>query len=154
MDQFSVLDHPFFQANSRWRAEGWYQQDDGEPVTCIGTTTIREKEDRWIITSDVHIFLLSHPDDVQTVSYVMEPLDESDSETYWGTDSTALGPLTGRYAVIGDSLMSTGTTADGHYAFTECMLLTDDETYDVRGLFSHDSIVLCRWSLTLSRLAA
>jgi hypothetical protein len=149
----SLFDHPYFFADSHWQAEGWYVEQGGAVVSCGGGAAVRHEDGFWIIESELRLLLINQPDMVLSLSYAMEAPQDGDSDCFWSAESVPAGPLNGRMSVIGDAVVSVGFSDDGLHGLSEYMILTDDDTYESRGLITKEGDVLGRWAVTLTAVS-
>jgi hypothetical protein len=153
MDSPCLFDHPFFSADSHWQAEGWYVEQGGAVVTCGGGAAVRHQDGLWLIDTELRLLLINQPDMVLSLSYAMEEPQEGEPDCFWSADSVPAGSLNGRISVVGDALVSVGFSDDGTHGLTETMILTDDDTYESRGLITKEGDVIGRWAVTLTAVS-
>lgn len=147
-----LLDHALFTHAAAWRAEGWYVEEHGALLSAGGAVRIDRDDAHWTVSSELRITLVDQPDMVFHNAYTFEPPAPDDREVYWTSANPFLGTMAGRFTAIADSILSLGFAEDGHHIVNETYMLTEDDTYEVRGALSRDGETIGSWAVTLEPL--
>lgn len=147
-----LLDHPLFVHGAAWQAEGWYVEEHGALLSAAGVTEIERGDEHWTVSAELRITLVDQPDMVFHNAYAFEPPEADTREVYWTSVNPFLGSMAGRFTVVADSIQSLGFAEDGHHIIHETYMLTEDDTYEVRGALSRDGETVGSWAVTLEPL--
>jgi len=148
----ALRDHPFFDHDGPWRAQGWYIEEHGALLSAGGETRLERGDEHWTVIAELRIALVDQPDMVFRNAYSFEPPSDSASEVYWTSSNPFLGDIAGRFTVVADAILSLGFAEDGHHILSETLMLTDDDTYEARGALSRDGETVGAWAVTLEPL--
>lgn len=84
--------------------------------------------------------------------YEIVPFLPGSDTTTWTSSNPALGKLTGKFIIAGDSILSSYVSEDGKYEGTEFLKMIDSRTYANRGALLTSGKLVSIWSVTLNRI--
>jgi hypothetical protein len=144
-----LLDHPLFAHHGTWRAEGWYVEEHEALLAAGGSLHLERDDEHWVLTSTLRFTLVDQPDMIFHNAFAFETPAKDQREIFWSCPTPNLGTMAGRFTVVADGVLSLGFAEDGHHILNECYLLTDDDTYEVRGALSRDGRTVGSWAVSL-----
>jgi hypothetical protein len=83
--------------------------------------------------------------------YDIVPFSAGARSTHWTSTNPAVGPLRGRFVLVGDAILSIYASATGRYRGFEALQHIDPARYTVRGTLLEEDKVLSTWTLELER---
>lgn len=86
-----------------------------------------------------------------TNDYTVTPFAPEALATAWTSHNPALGRLDGRFALVGDSILSTFRSEDGAHSGTEALQMIDADRYLGRGVLYRDGAFFSAWIVELRR---
>ena len=142
--------HTFLFEEGLWAARGEYVDGAMNRAALEGETRVTHRPGVWLNEGRMRIDLDGRQVVIEN-RYRIAPFCEGGDFTSWESDNPALGTLRGRFVVVGDAILSSCTSADGHYTGTEFLLRETPERYVNRGaLFSPEGRI-SSWSVILTR---
>lgn len=143
------LKHTFLFEPARWEAEGTFTWSSGEILPVEGVSLVLHAGDRWFVEGKMRV--LSDPPAEIANAYSVVPFPENSSATTWSSRHHALGRLSGRFIIVGDTFFSVFSSSDGCHNGSEWLRQVDPKTYEDRGVLFAQDRLLCAWAVTLLR---
>lgn len=143
------MDHSFLFYPGMWLVEGVYYDDQGWPISFNGSTEIIHADNLWYSQGRMEIH--AERDIVVENNYRIVPFREGADVTSWESENPALGVLIGKFFIVGDSIISTCISTQGHYSGTEFMIRKSESAYLSRGIFSDGEKRLSSWMVDLKK---
>ncbi|CAH0119522.1 MULTISPECIES: hypothetical protein [unclassified Paenibacillus] len=145
------MKHSYLFEEGHWKATGRYYDQEGNQVEVYAETTIRHMEKEWIL--DGYMELQSeHPVKIFN-TYSIDPIPARAEFTTWTSENPALGTLSGKFMMIGDTILSAYVSENGLYSGSECLVKINDRQYANRGFAFHGEMKLSSWEVTLERIS-
>ncbi len=140
------MKHTYLYESLNWKAEGTYYDDMGISYDLYGEVQIVRNPEQWSLDGFLKV---SFSSPVQlTNSY---SIAETDNETTlrWKSTNPVLGILKGTFEMIGDSIISCYTSADGVYSGTETLIQKNRKTYYNIGVSFQNGNKMSSWTASL-----
>jgi hypothetical protein len=141
--------HTFLYAEGVWLARGVYLDATGRRLPAAGETRVSHGADGWV--GDGWIRLEGSPPVELRNRYEIIPFPAGSEVTTWTCGEPGLGRLHGRFAVVGDSILSTWRNEDGSHTGVECLTRLSDRRYRARGAAFRGDQRLSAWRVELTR---
>jgi hypothetical protein len=94
--------------------------------------------------------LRGDPTRVHHNRYEIAPFSPDARSTHWSSTHPSLGPLRGRFVLVGDAILSFYSSSTGRHRGFECLQQRDKRRYAVRGTLLEEDKVLSTWALELT----
>lgn len=144
--------HTFLLEPGLWLVEGWLDDGgDGPYRKMTGFAQVQHQPDVWTYVLSLKV-AGSEEDSVSCHTVV--PMEKERVATVWAAQSPTLGAVTGRFIVVGDSIISELSTKDGHRRGMEVYTVNEDGSYLARGALWRDEEIETRWAMRLLPRAA
>ena len=141
--------HTFLYVEARWLARGVYLNASGKRFAATGETRVSHGTDGWI--GDGHIRLEGvTPLDLRN-RYDIVPFPPGSEVTTWSASEPGVGRIQGRFAVVGDTILSTWRSEDGTHTGVESLTRLSDRRYRARGAAFRGDQRLAAWRIELTR---
>lgn len=139
--------HTFLFREGLWQADGHYYDAQRNLLINEGRSVITHMQDVWINEGYMRI-KADTPLEFQN-RYEIEPFKPGMDHTVWKSLNPDLSPLTGKFVIVEDAIISTFTSEDGQFNGTEVLVQVSEKEYRSRGcLFMHDQR-LSSWAVRL-----
>ena len=140
--------HTFLFEPGVWHATGTLWRADGEPLEALGRTEIAHREECWLLSGTLKV--LGAPPTEFVQAYLIEP-PSADGTLKWTFENAMFGKLAGRFAIVGDSILSVyGCDATGYHG-AEHLGQLDADSYRSNGMLLLKDRVVYSWSMHLKR---
>ena len=133
-------EHHYLFKPGRWRLSGVYVDADGRESPTTGETVVRHGDGRWEVVSTLSGF--ENRLDVT-------PFAAGATETTWQSVDRAIGPLFGRFTLMGEAIASAFQSRDGRYHGSEVLIRMSAHRYRCRGLLYERGRRLSSWTAML-----
>ncbi len=150
MNRIHKMGHSFLFERGTWTAQGFFRDGEGRTVQASGKVEVSHEGDIWInegymeLETDSPVRLRNR--------YEIVPFLPGSDTTTWTSSNPALGKLTGKFIIAGDSILSSYVSEDGKYEGTEFLKMIDSRTYANRGALLTSGKLVSIWSVTLNRI--
>ncbi len=141
--------HTFLYVEARWLARGVYLDASGRRLAAAGETRVSHGADAWV--GDGLIRLEGPPLVELRNRYDIVPFPPGGEVTTWSGGEPGLGRLQGRFAVVGDAILSTWRNEDGSHTGVECLTRLSDRRYRARGAAFRGDQRVAAWRIELTR---
>ncbi|HXY76696.1 MAG TPA: hypothetical protein VEH54_07280 [Steroidobacteraceae bacterium] len=141
--------HTFLFEPAVWTGAGTLYRADGEPLEAIGRTEIAHRPECWLLSGTLKV--LGSPPTEFVQAYLIEPPAEGEASMKWTFENAMLGTLQGRFAVIGESILSVyGCDASGYHG-AEALVQVDADHYRSAGVLLLKDKMVYSWQMKLTR---
>jgi hypothetical protein len=143
------MSHTFLFEPAVWSGTGTLWRADGHPLETVSRTEIAHRPECWLLSGTVKV--LGSPPTEFVHAYLIEPPKAGGSSLKWTFESATLGKLTGRFEVIGPSILSVfGSEASGYHG-VEHLGQRDPDHYRSAGLLLLKGQIIYSWEYVLTR---
>lgn len=144
------MKHTYILEEGIWKATGRYCDESQNYIEVSGETQITHDEETWILDGFMELKLV---DPITFFNnYSIDPFEPEKDYTFWSSVNPALGKLTGKFMIIGDTILSSYQSEDGQYSGSESLLLIDPKLYRNRGFAFQNKSKLSSWEVDLIKL--
>jgi hypothetical protein len=145
----AFIRHTFLFEEARWAARGTFFDAGGAATAVDGAARITHADGAWFNRSFMRR-LADSPLEVTNDCRIV-PFAPGALATRWESTNVALGRLAGRFALVGDSILSTYATEAGDCSGSECLQMTAEDRYLGRGVLYRDGALFSSWIVELRR---
>lgn len=145
------MQHTFLVEPGHWLARGEFNAGSGDARPVAGEARIEHHRQIWQYSTVMRIDAES-PLEWRNVCEVV-PFPGGSRWTSWSASNPRLGPLAGRFVLVGDTILSIFQSLDGACHGCESMVFENPVTYRCRGTALRGGIPLACWSVALERFA-
>ncbi len=124
--------HPYLGCEGIWEASGEYRDGHNQVMPLQGSSHISHQDGIWILDGMVKI-LLDPPIEFAN-TYRIVPCPPNAERTSWESKNSVLGTLRGRFAFVGDTILSSWESEDHCCSGIESLVYVDSSTYNNRGI--------------------
>lgn len=142
------MEHTYLN-EGRWEASGEYWDSHGKKSLLEGSSTVTRFHDVWILEGKMTLLL--NPSVELTNTYRIVPLGENSEWTSWESQNSAIGTLRGRFAFIGDTILSSWESDDHRYSGIETLVCLHPSAYSNKGIFFRGAEKLSSWAVVLKK---
>ena len=139
--------HTFLFREGSWHAAGKYRDGAGTVTAVDGETRVRHETGKWVTEGVLRV--KSSPPREQLNRCEILPFSPGSNATHWSAENPAIGSLSGRFVIAGDSILSFYASGTGRFRGFECMQQKDARHYTVRGAMLEQDKVISTWELEL-----
>jgi hypothetical protein len=144
--------HTFLFEPGVWNSSGTLWRADGEPLEAIGRTEIAHRPECWLLSGTLKV--LGSPPTEFVHAYLIEPPAADTHSMKWTFENATFGTLRGRFAVIGQSIVSVyGCEASGYHG-AEHLGQIDADSYRSAGMLLLRDQIIYSWQMMLQRTRA
>lgn len=144
------MQHTFLFEEGFWQLSGRFSNISGVEVPVEGRAIISHTPERWSNHAFMRI-MTAQPQDIESV-YTFSPIQPNATFVKWDSTSRKLGDISGCFAFVGDTIISSSIMAEAGQHATETLRCINDTTYDVRGtLFQNDTLV-ASWQILMHKI--
>lgn len=145
-------EHTYLFRPGVWSADGFYRDDEGREFPVRGETVIRHSEGKWLLEGTMCLF----GDEQKSFSnnYEIDPFGGEKQSTSWVSYNPATGSMTGRFAVIEDTILSEFSSNDNRFSGAEAIRQVNRQTYRSRGALFEGDRLISSWSVMLDMVSA
>jgi hypothetical protein len=144
-----VIHHTWLFEPGTWSAAGRFWEKGEFEREGRGSSIVRHADPIWEIEGSMEI-LGEPPLRFQNIYRIAAPRGDA-RIIPWQSQNPAIGTLTGVFAVLGDTIMSSFQSSDGQFVGGEHMRQLAPDRYEARGLFLAAGAVVSSWSMELIR---
>jgi hypothetical protein len=148
----TAVRHTFLFDEAAWTARGHFTDAEGFARAVDGSADIAHGADTWTNRSVMR--LLSDPPVAFASDYRITPFAPGAPATAWESHTPTMGRMLGRFAVVGDSILSTFTSEDGSHAGAESLQMVEADRYLGRGVLYRNGDFFSAWVVELRRTPA
>ena len=141
--------HTFLFEPAVWGAEGTFFDAAGQAVPLVGETRVTHTEKGW--RNEGRVRVLTNPPLIIENRYNIIPFTPGRDTTSWVSVNPALGQLSGRFILVGESILSLFESKAGEHKGGEVLIKESDESYRGRGALLARGGKVSSWLLTLTR---
>jgi hypothetical protein len=141
--------HTFLFEPAVWRAEGTFFDAADQAVPLVGETRVTHIESGW--RNEGRVRVLTNPPLIIENRYNIIPFTPGRDTTSWVSVNPALGQLSGRFILVGESILSLFESKTGEHKGVEVLIKESDESYRGRGALLARGGKVSSWLLTLTR---
>ena len=142
------MEHSYLFHEGLWVASGHYFDDAARTRAVKGHSRITHGE-MWEVESFMQ--LMKPPRLTFENHYRVSPFEAGADFTVWSSHNPAIGPVSGRFFLIGDTILSIFASEDGRYTGSEFFLSLDENLYQNRGALFKDQGRISSWAVKLAR---
>src|SRR5438105_11525862 len=143
--------HTFLFQPAVWTAKGTLWRADGVPLEAIGRTEIAHRAECWLLSGTLKV--LGSPPAEFVHAYWIEPPGPDGASMKWRFEDATFGTLLGRFAVIGESILSVYACESSGYHGAEHLGQIDADTYRTAGVLLLKDQIVYSWRMMLQRAA-
>jgi hypothetical protein len=137
------MKHTFLLKTGTWEATGEFTDGHAHRFSFQGQSKISHQRDHWTLNGAMK--LLIDPPVEFFHTYRIVPLAKNKEWTPWESHNPAIGDLCGRFAFVGDTILSSWTSKDLRFNGVEALLYVNDTTYTTRGVLFQEGEKLSSW---------
>ena len=141
--------HTFLFEPAVWTTSGTLWRADGEALEAIGRTEIAHRPQCWLLSGTLKV--LGSPPAEFVHAYWIEPPGPGGAGLKWTFESATFGTLRGRFAVIGESILSVYGCETSGYHGAEHLGQIDANNYRSAGMLLLKDQIIYSWQLMLQR---
>ena len=145
----SVVRHTFLFDEAAWSAHGTFTDAQGTARAVDGSARIAHDGATWSNRSVMR--LRSEPPAEFTNHYRIAAFAPGAPMTTWESDNPGIGRMSGRFAVVGDSILSTFASQDGTPSGAESLQMMAADRYLGRGVLYRNDAFFSAWIVELRR---
>jgi hypothetical protein len=146
-----VMSHTFLFEPAVWNTTGTLWRADGEPLETVGRTEIAHRPECWLLSGNLKV--LGSPPTEFVHAYWIEPAGKGQDSLRWSFENEMFGKLTGRFAVIGPTIVSVYGCETSGYHGSEHLSQIDSDNYRSAGLLLLKDQIIYSWQMNLKRAA-
>jgi hypothetical protein len=124
----------------------------GAPIEAVGRTEIAHRPECWLLSGTLKV--LGSPPTEFVQAYLIEPPAPDGSSMKWSFENATFGTLSGRFAVIGQSILSVYSCETSGYHGAEHLGRIDADHYRSAGLLLLKDEIIYSWQSLLERAAS
>jgi len=144
------MEHTFLFQEGRWVANGSYTDEKGDRRPATGSTEVTHTEHGWINAGSM--MMLAGTGLVTFENrYEITPFEEGQEFTDYQAENPALGSLSGKLVIVGDSILAVSSSPDGSVVAAEYLRMLDDNSYENRGFVLKAGQRIGAWELELQK---
>ncbi|HEX4387752.1 MAG TPA: hypothetical protein VH109_03910 [Steroidobacteraceae bacterium] len=142
--------HTFLFEPAVWTGTGTLWRADGQALEAQARTEIAHRPECWLLSGKLRV--LGSPPTEFVQAHLIEPPGKVPGEGLkWTFETAMFGKLQGRYAAIGDSILSVyGCEQSGYYG-AEHMAQLDAANYRSSGMLLLKDRLVYSWQMLLTR---
>ena len=144
-----MVEHTFLLKSGVWRAEGETVDPLGKRTPVEGEAEIRHYPDKWLSASVMRT-VAPRPLEFRSV-YEIHPFVPGNLATPWTSQSASIGSVSGRFLLLGDTILSTWESATGRFRGSEAMAMRGPRHYSARGALYDGGKLLSAWIVELTQ---
>lgn len=143
------MKHTFLFEEGTWIAVGAFTDAEGNAAPVRGQSKTIHGPDVWVEES----YLELQTDDRIEIrnNYRIVPFEKGSDTTTWTSLNPTLGKLSGKFAVVDDSIISSFKSENLVYTGLEFLKKVDDDKYINRGVLLKDGEKFSSWAVELTR---
>lgn len=141
--------HAYLFEEGVWQANGTYTNEAGEILAVTGESIVTHGKESWRIEGTLR--LGADPEVNFRNDYQIVPFPAASDATTWHSDNPAIGRLKGRFALVGEAILSAYRSEDGLYQGMESLRRTGPESYEGFGALFRGDTRVSSWSVELQR---
>jgi len=141
------MKHTFLVEPGHWLARGEVIAGPAQTRPVEGEARIEHRRRIW--HNSVVMRVQAEPPLEFRNLYEIVPFPQGSPWTSWSSSNPVLGPLAGRFVLVGDTILSMFQSLDGACHGCESMVLESPATYRYRGTVLRGGIPLACWSVVL-----
>ncbi len=145
-------EHTYLFRPGIWSADGVYRDNAGREFPVRGETKILHGDDKWLLEGTMCLF----GDEQKSFSnnYEIDPFGGERQSTTWISYNPATGSMTGRFAVVEDTILSEFRSNDNRFSGAESLRQINRQTYRSSGVLFESGELISSWSVTLNMVSA
>jgi hypothetical protein len=143
------MSHTFLFEPAVWTSAGTFWRADGEPLQLTGRTEIAHRPECWVLSGALKVH--GSPPAEFKQAYLIRPPGNGDASLTWTFESEMFGKMTGRFAVVGGSILSIYACDASGYHGAEHLGKIDPNTYRSAGMLQLKDRVMYSWEMLLKR---
>lgn len=145
----TTVRHTFLFDEAAWTAHGHFIDAEGTARAVDGSAEIAHGGEAWTNRSVMR--LLSQPPVEFANNYRITPFAPGAAATEWESQNPGIGRMLGRFAVVGDSILSTFASEDGSHSGAESLQMVEADRYVGRGVLYRNGEFFSAWIVELRR---
>ena len=146
------MEHTFLFQEGRWVANGNYTDEKNDRRPATGSTEITHTEHGWINAGSMMMLAATGLVTFEN-RYEITPFEEGKEFTKFKAENPALGSLSGRLVIVGDSILAVSSSRDGSVIAAEYLRMLSDDAYENRGFVLKGGQKIGAWELDLHKEA-
>lgn len=141
--------HTFLFEEALWCVSGYYLDAHQNRSEVAGHIAVSHQDGLWLSRSS----LTKQADDepLYETENRITPFGHGSLSTRWSSDNSLVGPLTGNFVIVKDSILSLSISPDNDHMGTEYLLRVLAGEYISRGALFEQGKRLVSWSVELLR---
>jgi hypothetical protein len=147
-----VVRHTFLFDEAAWTGRGTFTDAAGTARVIEGSADIVHHGDHW--TNHSVIRLLTDPPVEFTNDYRIVPFAAGAPATNWESENPGIGRMSGNFAIVGDSILSTFASESGTHNGAESLQMIESDRYLGRGVVYRYGRFFSAWIVELRRRPA
>ena len=140
--------HPFLLHEGVWTLEGHVLDRSRNVMPLSGRWSVSHAEEPWTAVQTLTMGTNPAPQTVEA-KYTITPFRDDAAIMPWQAGHSALGNLSGWFAVVDDAIMTTYSSADGKLVGSETLIRQLDGRYRGRGHLLENGAFVSSWTLMM-----
>ncbi len=145
------MQHAYLFEPGAWQANGVHINEAGESFAVTGESVITHEEGLWRVRGTLQ--LTDDPEISFQTDYRLKPFPDDADSTTWVSENPVMGRLEGRFALVGEAILSVYRSTDGKHQGTECLHRLASDRYQGFGTLFRGETRVSSWSVELVREA-
>jgi len=141
------MKHTFLIEPGHWLARGEFMTGSAEARAVEGEARIEHHRRIWHNAAVMTVHT-EPPLEFRDLCEIV-PFPRGSIWTSWSSSNPVLGPLAGRFVLVGDTILSLFQSLDGACQGCGSMVFENPVTYRCRGTVLRGGLPLARWSVVL-----
>jgi hypothetical protein len=141
--------HTYVFQPGKWLVSGTYYDQDARAAEVYGETEILHIAGQWVL--DGFMEVKSDPPIRYTNKYSISPPSAKETFTNWGSLSSSLGKLIGKFIIEDEAIISIFTAEDHKYSGAEFFYQINPGEYTGRGYLFQGEKKIASWEVILKR---
>jgi hypothetical protein len=148
----SRSEHTYLFKQGLWSADGNYYDSDGREFPVRGETRIKHGDGKWLLNGTMCLF--GDEQNTFSNSYEIDLFEPGRLYTSWVSFNPAIGSMSGRFAVVDDTILSEFRSDDGRFSGAESLRQISRHKYRSRGMLFEGGKMISLWTVTLEMVSA
>lgn len=145
-----MFKHTYLLKEGTWEANGKYTDHLDREFEVLSESKILHLEDHWVLEG--YMELLVEDSEKLLNAYNITPIKKGEDQVAWTVKNPSLGTLSGKFLIVGDTIMSVYNSEDGTYSGFEVLTYQSPDEYLQKGYSMYDGKKLSSWEAKLKRV--
>lgn len=144
------MNHSFLLEEGFWQISGVFSNISGVEIPVEGRSIISHTQEQWSNHTFMRM-LTAQPQDIENL-YTFAPIPSKATYAQWYSNSPSLGSVTGCFAFVDDTIISSSIIPETSQHATESLRMVSSEIYENRGALFQKDIIVASWRILMQRL--